>query len=107
MREQADGRFGYKFDARWFGVPSRGQTDLGEIRCPTLLLRGEESALLTHHGAREIVSMIPDAQLVEIAGAGHHVQIDRPAPVLAAMLEFLSRHGCADGPPPSDARRRS
>jgi len=107
VRQEADGRFGFKFDPRWFGVPPRGRPDLGDIRCPTLLLRGEESALLTHQGALEIVSAIPDAQLMEIAGAGHHVHIDRPALVLPAMLEFLSRHGCAGAPPPSDVRRRS
>jgi pimeloyl-ACP methyl ester carboxylesterase len=107
VRREADGRFGFKFDPRWFGVPPRGQPDLGDIRCPTLLLRGEESALLTRQGALEIVSAIPDARLMEIAGAGHHVHIDRPALVLPAMLEFLSRHARAGAPPPSDVRRRS
>lgn len=107
VRREADGRFGYKFDPRWFGVPPRGQPGQGEIRCPTLLLRGEESLLLTHQGALEIVSTIPDARLVEIARAGHHVHIDRPDPVLRAMLEFLNSLGCVGGPPPSDVRRRS
>jgi pimeloyl-ACP methyl ester carboxylesterase len=105
VRQQADGRFGFKFDPRWFGVPPRGQPALEKIRCPTLLLRGEKSALLTRRGALEIVSEIPDAQLVEIPGAGHHVHIDQPALVLRAMLEFLSRHGCDGGPPPSGDRR--
>jgi hypothetical protein len=44
---------------------------------------------------------------VEIPGAGHHVHIDHPTRVLPAMLEFLSHHGCAGAPPPSDAHRRS
>jgi pimeloyl-ACP methyl ester carboxylesterase len=105
VRRQPDGRYGFKFDPRWFGVPGRGQPELGEVRCPTLLLRGEESALLTREGALEIVSAIPDARLVEIPGAGHHVHIDRPDLVLEAMLDFLSRCGCAGGPLPSDARR--
>jgi pimeloyl-ACP methyl ester carboxylesterase len=107
VRKEADGSYGFKFDPRWFGVPPRGRSDLGNIHCPTLLLRGEKSALLTRQGAREIVSAIPDARLVEIAGAGHHVHIDRPAPVLEAMREFLRRCGCAGEPPPSDAHRRS
>jgi len=107
VRRQADGRFGFKFDPRWFGVPPRSRPDLGEIRCPTLLLRGEESALLTHEGALEIVSAMPHARLVEIAGAGHHVHIDQPALVLLTMLEFLNRHGCAGTPLPSEVRRRS
>jgi len=107
VRQEANGRFGFKFDPRWFGLPSRGRPDLGNIRCPTLLLRGQESALLTREGALEIASMIPDAQLVEISGAGHHVHIDRPARVLEVMLEFLSRHAEAGAPPPSEFRRRS
>jgi pimeloyl-ACP methyl ester carboxylesterase len=107
VRQQPDGRFGYKFDPRWFGVPPRSRPDLGDIRCPTLLLRGEESALLTHRGALEIVSAIPDGHLVEIAGAGHHVHIDQPALVLPAMLEFLNRHDCAGAPLPSGFRRKS
>ena len=107
VQREADGRFGYKFDPRWFGVPPRSRPDLANIRCPTLLLRGQESVLLTHQGALEIVSAIPDARLVEIPGAGHHLHIDRPALVLPAMLEFLSHHGCAGAPPPSHGHRRS
>ncbi len=107
VRQEADGRFGFKFDPRWLGVPPRGQPVLEDIRCPSLLLRGEESTLLTRDGALEIVSAIPDAQLVEIPGAGHQIHIDQPALVLRAMLEFLSRHGGDGGPPPSESRRTS
>jgi pimeloyl-ACP methyl ester carboxylesterase len=107
VRREVDGRFGYKFDPRWFGVPPRSRPDLADVRCPTLLLRGEKSALLSREGALEIVSAIPDARLVEIPGAGHHVHIDRPARVLLAILEFLSHHDCAGAPPPSDAHRMS
>jgi pimeloyl-ACP methyl ester carboxylesterase len=107
VRREADGRFGFKFDPRWFGVPGREAPNLGDVRCPTLLLRGEESALLTREGALEIVAAIPDARLVEIPGAGHHVHVDQPALVLRAMLEFLNHRGCAGGPLPSDVRRKS
>ena len=94
VRREADGRFGYKFDPRWFGVPPRSRPDLRDIRCPTLLLRGEDSALLTREGALEIVSAISDAHLVEIpnARATTSTSIDLTL-VLVAMLEFLSRHG--------------
>jgi pimeloyl-ACP methyl ester carboxylesterase len=106
VRRQQDGRFGFKFDPRWFGVPPRGRPDLGEIRCPTLLLRGEESALLTRRGAFEIASAIRGARLLEIPGAGHHVHIDRPALVLPAMLEFLGHHVRAAGPSPGEVLPR-
>jgi pimeloyl-ACP methyl ester carboxylesterase len=106
VRREADSRFGFKFDPRWLGVPARSQPALRDIRCPTLLLRGANSALLTREGALEIAGEIPDARLVEIPGAGHHVHIDQPELVLKALLDFLNRHGCRDAPPPSAVHRR-
>lgn len=41
------------------------------IRCPVLLLRGEDSDLLTVQTAAEMTSRGPGATLVEIAGCGH------------------------------------
>jgi pimeloyl-ACP methyl ester carboxylesterase len=41
------------------------------IRCPTLLLRGAESDLLTKETAQEMMKRGPRAELVEIAGVGH------------------------------------
>lgn len=40
--------------------------------------------------ARAAAALIPDATLVEVPGAGHWVQRDNPARVLAAITEFLS-----------------
>jgi pimeloyl-ACP methyl ester carboxylesterase len=41
------------------------------IPCPTLLLRGAESDLLTHETALQMTRRGPRARLVEIPGAGH------------------------------------
>ncbi|WP_234484003.1 alpha/beta fold hydrolase [Noviherbaspirillum pedocola] len=41
------------------------------IRCPTLLLRGSESDLLTSDAAREMTQRGPKPQLVEFEGVGH------------------------------------
>ena len=65
---------------------------LGAVRAPTLVLRGAESPLLTRAGAHELMRGLPDARLVEIAGAGHHLQLERPAECLAEILPFLERH---------------
>jgi pimeloyl-ACP methyl ester carboxylesterase len=89
VREESDGRFGYEFDARWFGLPVRTPPDLASIRCPVLLIRGAESRLLTADGAAELIERLPDARLVEIPQAGHNVQIERPGEVLAAVTTFL------------------
>ena len=41
------------------------------IRCPTLVLRGEQSDLLTREAARQMASRGPRAKVVEIPGVGH------------------------------------
>ena len=41
------------------------------VRCPTLLMRGAESDLLSHETALEMAQRGPRAQLVEIPGVGH------------------------------------
>ena len=41
------------------------------IRCPTLLVRGEQSDLLTPDTAREMLGRGPRPRFVEIAGVGH------------------------------------
>jgi pimeloyl-ACP methyl ester carboxylesterase len=89
IRREPDGRYGYKFDPRWFGVRPDRRPDLSGVRCPVLLLRGSESSLLTAEGVAALVAELRDAELLEIAGAGHHVQLDRPDEVLVALLGFL------------------
>ena len=41
------------------------------VRCPTLVLRGERSDLLTRETAREMSERGPRARVVEIPGVGH------------------------------------
>ena len=89
VRREADGRFGFKFDPRWFGLPPAAAPDPAQIACPTLVVRGGESTLLTAAGAAALVSEIPGAKLVEIPGAGHNVQLERPAEVLEIAARFL------------------
>jgi pimeloyl-ACP methyl ester carboxylesterase len=90
---EPDGRFGFKFDARWFGLPARPRPPLERIACPVLIVRGAESGLLTREGAERLVSEIPGASLVEIPGAGHNVHLERPGAVLDALTAFLSGIG--------------
>ena len=85
----ADGRFSFKFDPRWFGLPPRPRPPLEQVKCPVLLLRGSESTLLSTEGAAKLVAELPDAFLVEIEGAGHNVHIERGSEVISAVREFL------------------
>ncbi|MEE2674219.1 MAG: alpha/beta hydrolase [Myxococcota bacterium] len=93
VREEPDGRFGFKFDPRWFSLPSRPRPDLGKIRCPVLVFRGSESPMLTAEGARSLAAELRDARLVVVEGAGHHVHLDRPDAFLEAAVPFLGGVG--------------
>ena len=60
------------------------------LRCPTLLLRGAQSDLLTRETAQAMTQRGPRAELVEFAGVGHAptlVQADQ----VAVVREFLTR----------------
>ncbi len=98
LRQGVDGRWTYKFDP---GIGGGGlETDferlweqVRRIRCPTLLVRGAESAILTGEGATRFTRELPGAELTQVAGAGHSVMGDNPAGFLAAVRPFLARHG--------------
>lgn len=82
IQRAADGCFVFRYDpaiAQSFQqalLVSGGQDiDLwplyDQIACPTLLLRGASSDLLTHDTAMAMAQRGPQAQLVEIQGVGH------------------------------------
>ena len=96
MRPFADGRWRYKFDpgiAAGAADMERLWTDVRRIRCPTLLVRGAESPILTAANAGRFVATVPGSRVAEVAGAGHSVMGDNPAGFLDAVAPFLARHG--------------
>jgi pimeloyl-ACP methyl ester carboxylesterase len=96
MRGFPDGRWRYKFDPDIGGGVSdveRQWADVRRIRCPTLLVRGAESPILTQDGTQRFLALVPGSRTAEVAGAGHSVMGDNPAGFLAAVGPFLARHG--------------
>jgi esterase len=96
MRALPDGRWRYKFDpdmAAGAQDLERLWADVRRIRCPTLLVRGAESPILTEEGTARFLSLAPGSRVAVVAGAGHSVMGDNPAGFLAAVAPFLARHG--------------
>jgi pimeloyl-ACP methyl ester carboxylesterase len=58
------------------------------LRCPTLLLRGAQSDLLSHATARAMTERGPSARLVEFDGVGHAPTLVQPEQ-RAVVREFL------------------
>lgn len=97
VAELPDGRFGFKFDPRWFALPPAPAAPLADVRCPCLVVRGAESTLLTPEGARALAADLPSARVVEIAGGGHNVHLEQPAAVIEATLAHLAAHAPGGG----------
>jgi len=87
VRQRADGRWGLAYDPG-IAIPFRASaapTDLwmlwDAIRCPTLVLRGAQSDLLSSSTAAQMAARGPHPSVVEIAGVGH-------APMLLTAAEI-------------------
>ncbi|MFO1206667.1 MAG: alpha/beta hydrolase [Burkholderiales bacterium] len=80
VRPAADGKFDLHYDP---GIAEPFRATMGEgkdyelwpiydaIRCPTRVLRGETSDVLSRETAREMAARGPRPQVIEIAGVGH------------------------------------
>ncbi|MBI2989308.1 MAG: alpha/beta hydrolase [Deltaproteobacteria bacterium] len=65
------------------------------IRCPTLLIRGQESDVLTVGTTERALQNLRDCRSVEIEAAGHGVPRDNPRRFNQVVAEFL---GCIPSP---------
>jgi pimeloyl-ACP methyl ester carboxylesterase len=84
-RERDDGRWELSYDPLIrvpFETDAEDDLDLWDayeaIRCPTLVLRGGDSALLTPETAAEMTRRGPKAELVEFPGIGHAPALMEP-----------------------------
>jgi pimeloyl-ACP methyl ester carboxylesterase len=71
--------------------PERLQAAARNLTIPTLLVRGRVSDLLSEEGAQELLQLVPHAQMVDVAGAGHMVAGDRNDLFNEAVVTFLDR----------------
>lgn len=76
FRKTADGKWTLPYDPKiLIEVQSNAALDLwatyDKVKCPTLLIRGAQSDLLTKEIAQEMTERGPRARLVEIEHAGH------------------------------------
>src|SRR5262249_45367099 len=62
---------------------------LAAIRCPTLMLVGEQDALTPPDRAREIAAGIAGSRLVTVPNCGHLSTLERPDEVTRALVELF------------------
>ena len=97
VRSLSEGGFTWKYDRALrdairegrLRVPADLWAQWRAIQCPTLLVRGSESDILTEEIARRMLDALPHARLTVVPGAGHTVPGDQPAAFQALLREFL------------------
>jgi esterase len=102
LRELPNGNWSLKHDQRRSSDEAnrrataqreRLAAEVVKISCPTLIIRGAKSEVLTDEAAERFARSLPKARWVRIENAGHNVQGDNPAALLDAMLPFLRESG--------------
>jgi pimeloyl-ACP methyl ester carboxylesterase len=97
LRETKQGKLAKRFDARFhegrFEGVTRGHEELWDVarglRCPTLLVHGGASPVLTRGMAERFAGAVKHVRLLSIPGAGHSVAGDKPEAFASAVGTFL------------------
>lgn len=63
---------------------------LGKVRIPTLIVWGEDDAVVPLECGRQYANAIPGAQLRTIADCGHFVHLDQPRQLANQLHQFFS-----------------
>ncbi len=96
LYRDADGKWRWRWDINLLTWRQRQRslradlyTVLPRIACPTLLIRGEQSPLLTPEVAQKMIHALPQGRLVTIAPAAHTVNADNATDFNATVAAFL------------------
>lgn len=94
FRQNGDGKWIHKLDRRtMIREPLDVWNLLPQIKYPTLIIRVSQSPMLDLAVARRMAESLPDGRVVEIGDSYHHVMLDNPPALIAALRDFLSSLG--------------
>jgi pimeloyl-ACP methyl ester carboxylesterase len=105
LRRRGDGRWYWHWDPRFIANQEGVDGQEGLVRhdrlaeaarhvtVPTLLVRGRMSDIVSDESVRELRELIPHAEVVDVAGAGHMVAGDKNDAFNEAVIEFIQRVG--------------
>jgi esterase len=97
LKQLPNGKWTWKYD-KALRSPGRGfqasallnlWDDVRDIRCPTLIIKGGESDILSRESAEKLRAAIPDSRLAVVPDAGHSVMGDNPTAFVEAVRAFL------------------
>lgn len=101
MRELENNRYTWKYDPALSGPPqpqpNKREWDMWEvvrkIQCPTLLLRGEHSMVVSPDIAERMGREMPDCRVETVPNAGHALFTDQPVEFNERVGRFMQATG--------------
>ncbi|HLI78989.1 MAG TPA: alpha/beta hydrolase [Candidatus Binataceae bacterium] len=102
LRETPAGKWTFKHDQRrrtddamksFTEDRTRLASEVSKIKCPTLIVRGALSDVLTDASAEKFARSLPNGRWVRIEKSGHNVQGDNPRALLDAIGKFFGEVG--------------
>ena len=110
MRQTSDGRWHWRWDARFLTTKFQATQDGVEaldskrelmeerllagarrVAVPTLLVRGALSDIVAPEGVAAFLEAVPHADYVDVEDAGHMVSGDQNDAFTTAVIDFLKR----------------
>lgn len=101
LRQRPDGRWIWHWDPNFIAgdwqdkvleLSNLMQAAAPKIKQPCLLIRGQQSTIVSIESVDELKRDIPHLNFVDIAGAGHMVAGDRNDMASRALIDFLKEH---------------
>ena len=97
-KELPNGKFGWRYDLAIRQQRREGTVApaadlwpaLSKITCPTLIVRGTDTDLLSSEVAHKMEETLDQGKLVEVPRAGHMVFEDNPEDFISQLTSFLS-----------------
>ena len=95
LRQFTNGKWSWKWDPVLRDTNTSGWTAealwecVRNIRCPTLLVRGSESGLISDETVQRMMETMVDVRVVTVPGAGHLVPGDKPPTFHQVVRDFL------------------
>ncbi len=98
LEQRGDGRFYWRWDPAMIAgrapmdmaaFERKIRADLHRVSVPTLVIRGANSEILSRETAEEMMDILAQGRLAEVAGAHHMVAGDDNNAFMAALLAFI------------------
>ena len=90
-RRLEDGSWTHKLDRRTLSrEPVQVWDQLSQITCPVLIVKVTKSPILDINAARQMVATLPKGSLEQIDDSFHHVMLDNPEALIAALKKFTA-----------------